>query len=149
VWAPNAKEVSVIGNFNQWNKHAHPLKARWDSSGLWELFVPGLAKGELYKFFITAQSGYQVEKQDPLAFYVEQAPNFSSIVWDLDYQWKDASWMKKRHEKNSLEAPMSIYEIHLGSWRRVMEDNNRPLSYRELAVELPEYLNYMGYTHVE
>jgi len=150
VWAPNAQKVSVVGNFNQWRRDAHPLKARWDSSGLWEGFIPGLAKGEVYKYFIISSDGsYRVEKQDPFAFYNEVAPNFGSIVWELDYQWQDAQWMKDRSHKNSLEAPISIYEIHIGSWKRVVEEGNRPLTYRELAQELPKYLQEMGYTHVE
>ncbi|MDE2221527.1 MAG: 1,4-alpha-glucan branching protein GlgB [Candidatus Omnitrophica bacterium] len=149
VWAPNAKSVSVIGNFNQWQRDSHPLKSRWDSSGIWEVFIPGLAKGELYKYFITSRDGYQVEKSDPFAFYNEVAPNFGSIVWDHEYQWQDSQWMKERYRHNSLEAPISIYELHIGSWKRVVEEEHRPLTYRELALQLPDYLEYMGYTHVE
>jgi len=150
VWAPNAKKVSVIGNFNKWQRNSHPLNHRLDSSGVWEVFIPGITKGEVYKYFITSKEGfYQVEKQDPFAFYNEVAPHFGSIVWDLDYQWQDTQWMKARHQNNSLDAPYSIYEMHIGSWKRVVEENNRPLTYRELAVQLPEYLAYMGYTHVE
>ena len=150
VWAPNAAKVSVVGNFNKWQRNAHPLKHRLDSSGIWEGFIPGLTKGELYKYFITSSDGlYQVEKQDPFAFYNELSPRTGSIVWDLDYEWQDTQWMKDRHYKNSLDAPFSIYEMHIGSWKRVVEDSNRPLTYRELAAQLPEYLNYMGYTHVE
>lgn len=150
VWAPNAKQVSVIGNFNNWNRHAHPLQSRWDSSGIWEGFISGLTKGEVYKYFIASSHGfYQVEKQDPFAFYNEVAPQTASVVWDLDYQWQDTSWMKERYQKNSLSAPFSIYEIHIGSWKRVPEDNHRPLTYRELADQLPQYLQKMGFTHVE
>jgi len=150
VWAPNAKKVSVIGNFNQWQRNAHPLKHRLDSSGIWEGFIPGLTKGEIYKYFIVSREGsYQVEKQDPFALYNEVAPNFGSVVWDLGYEWQDAHWMKDRHRNNNLDAPFSIYEMHIGSWKRVLEGDPRPLTYRELAVQLPEYLNSMGYTHVE
>ena len=150
LWAPNAKNVSVVGNFNQWQRNTHPLKQRADSSGIWEGFIPGLSKGEVYKYFIDSSVGsYRVEKQDPFAFYNEVAPHFGSIVWDLDYQWQDAQWMKDRHHNNSLDAPFSIYEMHIGSWKRVPEEKNRPLTYRELALELPVYLKEMGYTHVE
>ena len=150
LWAPNAKNVSVVGNFNQWQRNTHPLKQRADSSGIWEGFIPGLTKGEVYKYFIDSSVGsYRVEKQDPFAFYNEVAPHFGSIVWDLDYQWQDAQWMKDRHHNNSLDAPFSIYEMHIGSWKRVPEEKNRPLTYRELALELPVYLKEMGYTHVE
>ncbi|MDE1919955.1 MAG: 1,4-alpha-glucan branching protein GlgB [Candidatus Omnitrophica bacterium] len=150
VWAPNAKSVSVVGNFNQWQRHTHPLKRRLDSSGIWEGFIPGLARGEVYKYFIVSNArNYQVEKSDPFAFYNEVAPHFGSIVWDHDYEWKDTQWMKERHRQNSLEAPMSIYELHMASWKRVVEENLRPLTYREMAAQLPDYLEYMGYTHVE
>ncbi len=149
VWAPNAKNVSVIGNFNNWQRNSHHLKPL-NSTGIWEGFIPGLTKGEVYKYFITSNHGfYQVEKQDPFSFYNEVAPNFGSIVWTLDYEWQDAQWMKDRHRHNSLEAPISIYELHIGSWKRVVEEGHRPLTYRELAAQLPEYLEYMGYTHVE
>ena len=150
LWAPNAKYVSVVGNFNKWQREQHPLKQRSDSSGIWEGFIPDLAKGEVYKYFITSSDGsYKVEKQDPFASYNEVAPHFGSIVWDLNYQWQDAQWMKDRHQHNSLNAPFSIYEMHIGSWKRVPEEKNRPLTYRELAAQLPEYLQEMGYTHVE
>ena len=150
VWAPNAKSVSVIGNFNHWNRHEHPLAPRWDSSGIWEGFLPNIGKGELYKFYITSNASYyQVEKQDPFAIFNEVAPNTASIVWDLDYGWNDAGWMKDRHKNNSLESPISIYEMHIGSWKRVIEDQNRSLTYRELAEHLPEYLKHLGFTHVQ
>lgn len=150
VWAPNAKKVSVIGSFNHWNRDAHPLNSRWDSSGIWEGFIPGVSKGDLYKFFIVSNHAfYQVEKQDPFACFNEVAPRTASIVWDLEYQWQDDAWMKRRYQHNDLNAPMSIYEMHLGSWKRVIEDNNRPLSYRELAEHLPQYLKNMNFTHVE
>jgi len=150
VWAPNAKSVSVIGNFNHWDKAKHPLSSRWDSSGIWEGFIPNVGKGELYKYYIiSSHNYYRVEKQDPFAIYNEVAPNTASIVWDLDYSWEDSTWMKERHKFNSLEAPYSIYEMHIGSWKRVIEENNRSLTYRELAAHLPEYLKHLGFTHVQ
>ncbi len=150
VWAPNAKQVSVIGEFNNWKRNSHPLQSRWDASGIWEGFIPSLTKGTIYKYFITSGEGfYQVEKQDPFAFYNEVAPHTASVVWDLGYQWQDSQWMKDRRHKNSLDAPFSIYEMHIGSWKRVVEEGNRPLTYRELANQLPKYLQGMGFTHVE
>jgi len=150
VWAPNADRVSVIGNFNGWNKESHPLSVRWDGSGIWEGFVPNVGKGETYKFHIHSKHNrYSVEKGDPYAFHWETPPKTGSIVWDLDYEWNDREWMSNRRSHNSLDGPMSIYEVHLGSWRRVPEDNNRPLSYRELADQLPQYVAEMGYTHVQ
>ncbi|MEI7998289.1 MAG: 1,4-alpha-glucan branching protein GlgB [Candidatus Omnitrophota bacterium] len=150
IWAPNAKSVSVIGEFNNWNRTGNPLESRGDESGIWEGFIPELKKGDLYKYFITSKDGfYKVEKQDPFAYYNEVAPQTASIVWDLDYKWQDALWMKDRHLKNDLNAPYSIYEMHIGSWRRIPEEGNRPLTYQELAIQLPEYLNEMGFTHVE
>jgi 1,4-alpha-glucan branching enzyme len=150
VWAPNAKSVSVIGNFNHWNRNEHLLSCRWDSSGIWEGFIPNVGRGELYKFFIvSSQNYYQVEKQDPFAVFNEQAPNTASITWDLDYTWSDADWMKERHKYNNLNAPMSVYEMHLGSWKKVTEDGHRSLNYRELAAQLPEYIKYLGFTHVQ
>jgi len=150
VWAPNAKSVSVIGNFNYWDRNKHPLSPRWDSSGIWEGFLPGVLKGELYKFYIVSQHNYySVEKQDPFAIFNEEAPKTASIIWDLDYNWKDTSWMKDRYKNNSLEAPISIYEMHLGSWKRVVEEGNRPMTYRELSRHLPEYIKNLGFTHVQ
>ncbi|MBM4169326.1 MAG: 1,4-alpha-glucan branching protein GlgB [Ignavibacteria bacterium] len=150
VWAPNADRVSVIGNFNGWNRESHPLHVRWDGSGIWECFVPAVGKGEIYKFHLWSKHNrYSVEKGDPFAFHWETPPKTGAIVWDLGYEWNDGDWMAKRHAHNSLDGPMSVYEVHLGSWRRVPEDNNRPLSYRELADQLPQYVADMGYTHVE
>ena len=141
VWAPNARSVSVIGDFNGWDRRAHPLTSRWDSSGVWEGFVPGVAKGGLYKFYIVSNNDfYQVEKQDPFAFFNEAAPKTASVVWDLSYSWGDGQWMAQRHSRNSLAAPMSIYEVHIGSWKRVVEEGNRSFSYRELARHLVPYL---------
>lgn len=150
VWAPNAEGVTVIGNFNGWNKDTHPLHARWDSSGIWEGFVCGIGQGEVYKFFVRSHhNGYCVDKTDPYAFYAETAPSTASIVWDLKHEWKDQEWMTKRHKHNAMDAPISIYEVHPGSWRRVLEENNRSLNYRELAKYLVEYLKDTGFTHVQ
>ena len=149
VWAPNAKRVSVMGEFNGWNKSSHQLHAR-GQSGIWEGFIPGISKGTLYKYYIVSSyNNYRVEKTDPFAFYNEVPPKTASIVWDLDYIWGDRSWMEKRRQRNALNAPISIYEVHLGSWRRVPEEGHRFLTYRELAPALADYVKQMGFTHVE
>ena len=148
VWAPNAKKVSVVGDFNHWNPETHPLTARWDGSGIWEGFITGIDTGTLYKFHIDSNyNGYKANRGDPFAFFWEEPPKTSPIVWNLDYEWQDQEWMNERKEKNKLSAPISIYEIHLGSWRR--KPDNQPLSYREIAPELADYLLNMGFTHVE
>lgn len=150
VWAPNAEAVTVIGDFNGWDKASHPLKVRADASGIWEGFIPGIGNGTVYKYHIASRfNGYRVDKGDPFAFHSETPPLTASVVWDLTYEWDDRGWMADRHEKNSLEAPVSIYEIHHGSWRRVPEEENRSLSYQEMAEYLPDYLSTMGFTHVE
>jgi 1,4-alpha-glucan branching enzyme len=150
VWAPNAQAVSVIGDFNEWDPKRHPLSVRWDGSGIWEVFVPVLAQGSHYKYHIVSRhNGYRVDKTDPYAFYWEIAPKTASRLWDLGYQWSDQEWMKTRQRRNSLHSPMSVYEVHLGSWRRVPEAGNRFLTYRELAHQLADYLNETGFTHVE
>ena len=150
VWAPNAEKVSVIGDFNGWNPESHPLAVRWDSSGIWEGFIPGIVNGTIYKYLITSkQSRLKLEKGDPFAFCWEVPPKTASVVWDLSYQSNGGSWPIKRMQKNSLNAPMSIYEIHLGSWRRVPEKDNRSLTYREMASYLPKYIKETGFTHVE
>ncbi len=150
VWAPNAHYISVVGDFNGWNKGAHKLNVRWDSSGIWEAFVPGIGPGTIYKYYIESNhNGYRVEKMDPFAFCSENPPRTASVVWDLDYQWRDEKWLKNRFKKNDLNAPVSIYEIHLGSWRRIMEQNNRSLSYREITPYLIEHIKKLGFTHVE
>ena len=149
VWAPNAKQVSVMGDFNGWDKSSHPLRPK-GQSGIWEGFIPGLAKGTIYKYYVVSHHcGYSVEKADPFAFYTETPPRTASIVWNLDYSWGDQAWMEKRRTHNALDAPISIYEVHLGSWRRVPEEGNRHLSYRELAPILADYIKQMGFTHVE
>ena len=150
VWAPNAASVSVVGDFNGWNPTAHSLIPRSDSSGIWEAFVPGVQAGSLYKYHIVSrQAGYTVDKSDPFAFHCETPPRTASVVWDLSYEWGDAEWMGARGRANSHEAPWSIYELHLGSWRRVPEEHNRWLTYRELAHAVGDYVVEMGFTHVE
>ncbi len=146
VWAPNARAVSVIGEFNGWDPKAAPMVARHDSSGIWEAFVPGVRAGAGYKYRITGGEGQGFDKADPFAFYAQVPPETASRAWTLDYQWNDGDWMAKRSARNGLDAPMSIYEVHLGSWRR---REGRLLSYREAAHELAEYLTQMGFTHVE
>jgi 1,4-alpha-glucan branching enzyme len=149
VWAPNAGQVFVMGDFNGWNKYSHPLAPR-GASGLWEGFVPGVGQGAVYKYHLESRyHGYRVDKADPFAFYAERPPRTGSRVWQSDYTWGDAAWMKGRGPRQSLHAPMSTYEIHLGSWRRVPEEGNRSLSYRELAPQLAEYAKGLGFTHVE
>ena len=150
VWAPNAKAVSVVAEFNGWDTAAHPLAVRWDESGVWEGFVPGVGRGARYKYHIrSSHGGYEVEKADPFAFACECPPLTASVVWDLEHAWDDDGWMAGRGARNALDAPMSVYEVHLGSWRRKWEEGGRSLSYRELAVELAEYVSGMGFTHVE
>lgn len=149
VWAPNAERVFVIGNFNGWSRESHPLKVRDDGSGIWEGFIPGVGNGTIYKYFIESKwNGYKAEKGDPFAMHWETPPGTASIVWDIQYDWEDDEWMRERYKNNGLDAPYSIYEVHLGSWRRTLEDN-RALSYRELAEVLPQYVKDMGFTHVE
>lgn len=150
VWAPNARHVSVMGDFNHWDATTHPLKMRNDDSGIWEGFIPGLAAGIPYKYHINSQyNNYNADKGDPFAFYWETPPYTASKTWELDYWWKDKTWMNHRSSSNNLNAPFSIYEIHLGSWKRKPENNNRLPTYRELAEWLPQYVSDMGFTHVE
>jgi 1,4-alpha-glucan branching enzyme len=150
VWAPTARAVSVIGDFNDWNPDASPLAARGDSSGVWEGIVNGVREGALYKFRIVAADGKFIgEKSDPYAVCTEEPPRTASVVWDLDYRWQDGEWMAQRARANALDAPMSIYEVHLGSWRRVPAEGNRSLTYREMAPVLADYAYDMGFTHVE
>jgi len=149
VWAPNAEQVSVIGEFNGWDKTAHPMRPR-EQSGIWECFVPGVAEGTLYKYHIASRyGGYRMDKADPFGFAHEIPPRTASIVWRLVYQWGDQSWMANRGRRNALGAPISVYEMHLGSWLRVPEEGRRPLTYRELAPGLASYIQRVGYTHVE
>ena len=149
VWAPNANHVSVIGDFNDWEKGRHCLQPKGES-GIWEGFLPNIGKGTLYKYHIGSRfNDYSADKADPFSIFNEIPPKFASIVWDLDYHWNDQQWMGERRSHQGLDKPMAIYEMHVGSWRRVAEESNRSLSYRELAVELADYLHHMGYTHVE
>lgn len=148
VWAPNANEVSVVGNFNFWNAKANRLNPRWDGSGIWEGFIPGVEKGTLYKYFIHARDGRHLLKGDPFARFWEIPPNTASIVWDEEYTWHDEQWMEARKQKDQAAQPYSVYEVHLGSWRK-LHGGSVSLSYRELANELVEYVRNMGFTHVE
>jgi 1,4-alpha-glucan branching enzyme len=149
VWAPEAKGVFVMGDFNGWKKTSHPLRPR-GASGIWEGFIPNVNKCANYKYYIVSQhNGYRVDKTDSFSFYYEVSPKTASIVWDLGYKWGDGKWMANRERHNAPEAPISIYEVHLGSCMRVPEEENRPLTYRELAPKLAQYVNEMGFTHVE
>lgn len=149
VWAPSARSVSVVGDFNYWIQGEHPLNVRWDSSGIWEGFIPGIQIGTSYKYKIQSENnGIITEKADPFAFYCEKPPHTASVIWDLDYQWKDSKWMKTRKEHNDLDKPYSVYEVHLGSWRRHGSEN-RFLTYLEFADELVQYVKETGFTHVE
>jgi 1,4-alpha-glucan branching enzyme len=150
VWAPNASAVSVVGDFNGWQRARNPLGPRYDSSGIWEGTIEGIGPGALYKYHIVARDGHgATEKADPYALRAELPPRTASVVWNLDYQWQDEGWMRTRGAPNALGAPWSIYEVHLGSWRRVPEEGNRSLNYRELAHALADYLGETGFTHVE
>ncbi len=148
VWAPNAERVSVIGRFNQWDGRRHPMRPR-GATGIWELFVPGLGQWELYKYEIRSRhQGYIVEKSDPLGFAAELRPKTASLVFDAGhYQWEDSAWMERRKTVNAINAPISIYEVHLGSWKRTPD--GRWLTYRKLADQLVPYVKKMGYTHIE
>ncbi len=149
VWAPSAERVAVVGDFNGWKPDLHPMQARGDS-GLWERFVPGVGEGCHYKYRVTPpHGGTAVEKADPFAFRAEVPPRTASTVWSLDYAWGDAVWMRERASRNALDAPVSIYELHLGSWRRGGPRGERMLGYRELAPLLVDYVKEMGFTHVE
>jgi len=150
VWAPNAASVSVVGDFNGWRPGSHRLEARPDSSGIWSGFIEGVRPGALYKYHIVSRvGGYKVDKADPYAFFAEKPPRTASVVWDLSYQWGDGEWMEGRARANAMEAPWSVYELHLGSWRRVPEEHNRFLTYRELAHSVADYVTELGFTHVE
>ena len=149
VWAPDADKVFVIGDFNGWNKSANPLQPS-GQAGIWEGFIPGMTRADTYKYHVVSKyNGYRADKADPYAFHHETPPKTGSKVWDLDYAWNDGDWMAKRAARNSMKAPISIYEMHAGSWRRVVEDHGRSLSYRELAEPLARHLAETGFTHVE
>ena len=150
VWAPNAHAVFVMGDFNGWHRHSHALTQVHGGSGIWEGFVGGAQAGQHYKFHIeSALHGYKVDKADPFAFAAEVAPATASVIAELDYAWHDGAWMANRGQRNALDAPISVYEVHLGSWRRSPDDPGRPLGYRELAPQLADYCVAMGFTHVE
>ncbi|MCX8129878.1 MAG: 1,4-alpha-glucan branching protein GlgB [Clostridia bacterium] len=150
VWAPCAKRVSVVGNFNQWDGRRHQMR-NLGCSGVWEIFIPGICKGDVYKYEIKTHFGEIYKKADPYAFYAELRPDTASIVYDIEgYQWGDKDWIKERENSNILEKPVSIYELHLGSWKKkIDDDDNGFFSYRELADQLVEYVKEMGYTHIE
>ncbi len=150
VWAPNASNVSVIGNINNWDRRRHPMRLL-GQSGIWELFIPGIGSGEVYKFFIKSRyNNFEAEKSDPYAFYFEQRPKSASVVHDINtYTWNDSAWIENRPQKNWMGAPVAVYEVHLGSWMRVPDEENRFLTYGELADTLIPYVKEMGYTHIE
>ncbi len=149
VWAPDAEQVFVMGDFNGWSKFGHPLGSR-AQSGIWEGFIPGVGQGAVYKYFVASRHrAYRVDKADPFAFFCESPPRTGSVVWNLDYTWGDDAWMRDRHQRHSLHSPVAIYEVHLGSWMRAPEEDNRWLTYRELAAKLAAYVVRMGFTHVE
>lgn len=150
VWAPNATYVSVIGNFNDWNPDSHPLYVRLDKSGIWEGFIPNIPRGESYKYHIHGYKGRKLDKGDPFAMFWEKRPATASITWDKDFYWRDGEWMRNRKKHQSLNAPISIYEVHLGSWMR--PDPNNPESfnnYDQIRERLVPYVKGMGFTHVE
>lgn len=148
VWAPSAKAVSVVGNFNMWNAEEHRLNVRWDSSGIWEGFIPNIGKGEIYKYKIqSSNNDIWTEKADPFARFCEHPPNTASIIWTAEHDWKDDAWMGYRKDKNGLDKPYSVYEVHLGSWKKSAD--NKFLTYKEFAKDLVEYVKEMGFTHVE
>ncbi|HAT73181.1 MAG TPA: 1,4-alpha-glucan branching enzyme [Elusimicrobia bacterium] len=149
VWAPNAREVCVMGDFNAWSKTKDALRQR-GQSGIWEGFIPGVRRGHNYKYRIVSRyKDFVAEKADPMAIAAEVPPKTASVVGSLDYVWGDGEWMKTRGKVNGLKSPVSIYEVHLGSWRRVPEEADRPLTYREMAEQLPEYVKQLGFSHVE
>lgn len=149
VWAPSAKAVSVIGDFNYWLEGDHSLNVRWDGSGIWEGFIPGIDKGSKYKYKIHSHhNDIKTEKADPFALFCEHPPQTASVVWDLEHKWRDKKWMENRKDFNGLDKPYSVYEVHLGSWKRKTEEN-RSLTYLELAEDLVNYVKETGFTHVE
>jgi 1,4-alpha-glucan branching enzyme len=147
VWAPAARSVSVVGDFNYWIQGEHQLSVRWDESGIWEGFIAGIEKGATYKYKIQSNNGSVItEKADPFALYCEKPPHTASIIWDLDYKWKDANWMEARKTTNALDKPYSVYEVHLGSWKR---NEGKFLTYIDFAEDLVNYVKETGFTHVE
>ncbi len=149
VWAPNAQAVSVVGDFNAWKTHATPL-GRLGTTGIWSGFVPGVGRGDLYKYRVVSRAGHQLpDKADPYGVAQQVPPHTASVVWHLDYSWQDQRWMSKRSEQNTLTKPISVYEVHLGSFMRVPEEGYRSLSYCEIAPKLIEHVKRLGFTHVE
>jgi len=150
LWAPNAKSVSVVADFNNYNPKAHPLKRRGDNSGIWECFIEGVKKSYTYKYHIITKENQTLLKIDPYGKYFEKPPKSATLIYDIEgYKWKDKKWMKKRAKFNGLDKPINIYEVHLGSWRRKVEEDNRYLTYKEAALELAGYLKELNYTHIE
>lgn len=158
VWAPNAQTISVIGDFNHWERGANPMHLRHQDLGVWECFIPGLQVGDIYKYAIVSRvNNYMVDKADPYQFASELRPNTASIITDIHrYTWHDEDWLKQREHKQALHAPISIYEVHLGSWRHVLErhregnhEEDRFMTYRELAPALAAYVKETGFTHIE
>lgn len=150
LWAPNASLVTVIGNFNSWDKTSHPLFVRLDNSGIWEGFVPGLKAGEVYKYHIVGHKGLLLDKSDPFAHFSELRPLTASITWGTFFEWTDEKWMKDRKKLNALSAPFSVYELHLGSWRKPdKNDEDSFYNYRDIAGLLVPYIQKLGFTHVE
>jgi len=150
VWAPNATFLSVTGDFNHWNKESHPLKVRLDNSGIWEGFIPNIGSGEAYKYHLHGFKGIRLDKGDPYANFWETRPNTASITWQTEYNWKDADWMKHRKKHNSLNAPYSVYEVHLASWMRPdKNDEERYNTYAQITERMVPYVKEMGFTHVE
>ena len=149
VWAPNAKKVSVIGNFNGWNPYSHELYVRWDESGIWEGVIFNIGIGEVYKYHIESYQGEILEKADPFSLSMEVPPKTASVISTTWYQWQDDKWMRGRHERNRLDRPISVYELHLGSWIRDPNEPERLLTYREVTEKLVPYVKSLGFTHVE
>jgi len=150
VWAPNAASVAVVGDFNGWDPRRHPMRQSSDASGIWYARAPEAHEGSIYKYHIVSKhAGFKVDKADPYAFRCETPPKTGSMVWDLDYEWQDAEWMRTRGRRNALDAPQAVYEVHLGSWMRSPDSPDRFLSYRDLAPKLADYAKRMGFTHVE
>ena len=149
VWAPNAKRVSVIGDFNNWDGRQNPMSVR-ENSGVWELFIPGLKNFDLYKFEIKTQQDFILKKADPYANLSQLRPNTASVIFDINkYKWKDSKWIDKRKKNSPLNKPINIYEVHIGSWKRIVEENNRFMTYREFADQIINYVKEMNYTHIE
>jgi len=150
VWAPNATSVSVTGNFNHWKEHEYELNPRWDKSGIWEGFIPNFKLGEAYKYYIVGFGGREIDKGDPFANFWERRPDTASITWDMYYKWNDEAWMKERKKKNSLDAPWSVYEVHLASWQRPDKNDEETYNtYEQIKERLVPYIKELGFTHVE